>query len=411
MAEPGATAAAPQHGAISEERLLLDHLRRIERTRAGCSAVHFHLSNLQAPYRKTNFVRIASRAFDNLVNSHDATLYVLSNADMALICRDVDVEDIDTAAFKLRSLFSEDPLITDEFEDAEDRFASWYDLADSADYASFEDAAQELEAENQQLQRRGEQGLANLAPLDSKTLIQVERRLQGLRLGELIRQQPAIDVRPGAGRQIMFFEHYVAMSELAKKVAPGVDLFSSPWLFHFITDFLDRRVLAIVGRMNFDELDDALSLNLHVGTVLSPEFQLFNDQIKSHAEKVIIEVQMIDVIADMGAFNYARKWLAEQGYRLLIDGLYPLTLQYFDPGILEPDYIKLAWSADLARDVDDVQMEELRDFVEYFGADKIVLARVETEDAVGWGLGLGIHRFQGFFVDKLADAMAAKGLI
>jgi len=201
------------------------------------------------------------------------------------------------------------------------------------------------------------------------------------------------------------------MADLARKIAPDVDLFSNPWLFHFITDFLDRRVLAVVGRMNFDKLADPLSLNLHIGTVLSPEFQLFNDQVKSQAEKIIIEVQMIDVIADMGAYDYARKWLADQGYRLLIDGLSPLTLQFFDPGIIEPDYIKIAWSADMIRDIADTQMEELRDVVGYFGADKIVLARVEAEEAVKWGLGLGIHRFQGYFVDKLADAMSAKGLI
>ncbi|MBT3358880.1 MAG: EAL domain-containing protein [Rhodospirillales bacterium] len=411
MAETEASVARPRNGTISEEGLLLDHLRRIERTRAGCCVVHFHLSGLQASYRKPNFVRIAARVFDNLINSNDVTQYALSNCDLVLICRNVRVEDIDTAVFKLRSLFAEDPLVSDAFGETEDRFASWYDLAESTDYASFEEVALDLETETQQ--RLGPRAInrANLAPLDVTALIQIERRLQKLRLSEYIRHQPAIDVRPGAGKQIMFFEHYVSMADLARKIAPDVDLFSNPWLFHFITDFLDRRVLAVVGRMNFDKLADPLSLNLHIGTVLSPEFQLFNDQVKSQAEKIIIEVQMIDVIADMGAYDYARKWLADQGYRLLIDGLSPLTLQFFDPGIIEPDYIKIAWSADMIRDIADTQMEELRDVVGYFGADKIVLARVEAEEAVKWGLGLGIHRFQGYFVDKLADAMSAKGLI
>lgn len=414
MAETQGSTADPRNGSISEEGLLLDHLRRIERTRAGCCVVHFHLSDLQASYRKSNFVRIAARVFDNLINSNDVTLYVLSNSDMALICRNVRVEDIDTAIFKLRSLFAEDPLISDTFDEAEDRFASWYDLAESTDYASFEEVALDLEAKTKQRsgpQRANRANRANLAPLDATALVRIERRLQKIRLSEFIRHQPAIDVRPGVGRQIMFFEHYVAMADLAKKIASDVDLFSNPWLFHFITDILDRRVLAVVGRMNFDALDDALSLNLHIGTILSPEFQVFTDQIGQHAKKIIVEVQMIDVIADMGAYDYARKWLADQGYRLLIDGLSPLTLQFFDPAIIEPDFIKIAWSKDLIRDVDLSQMDELRDMVGYFGADKIVLARVETEDAVKWGLGLGIHRFQGFFVDKLADAMATKGLI
>jgi c-di-GMP-related signal transduction protein len=152
-------------------------------------------------------------------------------------------------------------------------------------------------------------------------------------------------------------------------------------------------------------------MNLHVSTILSPEFQLFNDQIHPHAGKVIVELQMMDVIADMGAFNYAKKWLLQQGYRILIDGLYPLALQYFDPGVLEPDFVKIAWSPDLAADFPDTQLDELRDLIDYTGADRMVLSRVETEEAIRWGLRLGIHRFQGFFVDKLVDAMAAKGLL
>ncbi|MCG8508992.1 MAG: EAL domain-containing protein [Rhodospirillales bacterium] len=408
MAEFSASAAAPQTGAINEESLVLDHLRRIERTRAGCCAVHFHLSDLQAPYRKPNFVRIAARAFDTLVNNRDATLYVLSNSDMALICRDVRVEDIDTAIFKLQALFAEDPLATTEYGDVSEDFATWYDLSNNADYASFEDVAKRLSAQSR---RQGSAATANRPGLDSATLVEVDRRLQTVRLGELLRQQPTVDVMPGSGRKILFVEHYVAMGDLADKVAPGADLFSSPWLFHYVTDILDRRVLAVIGRTEFSEQMDAISLNLHIGTVMSPEFQIFNDQIRPHTDKIIVEVQMIDVISDMGAFNYAKKWLRDQGYRILIDGLYPLTLQYFDPGILEPDLIKIAWSPDLAEDTGLEQYEELRDMVSYVGSDKIVLARVETEEAIGWGLKLGIHRFQGYFVDKLADAMATKGLI
>ncbi len=407
MAETRAKGSARQ-GPASEESLMLDHLRRIERARNGCCAVHFHLSRLQTPYRKPKFIRIAARSFDTLVNNADATLYVLSNSDMALICRGVRVEDIDTAAFKLRALFAEDPLASD---DGEDRFTTWYDLGEMADYTSFEELTIRLEADGARHLANAAQNRSSLAPLDANALTEVDRRLQGVRVGEILNSQPCVDVRLGSGRSILFREHYVPMSELARRVAPDVDLFASAWLFNYVTDFLDGRVLAVMGQTDFAELTDPISMNLHVSTVLSPEFQLFNDQIHPHADKVIIEVQMIDVIADMGAFNYAKKWLQQQGYRILIDGLYPLALQYFDPGVLEPDFVKIAWSPDLAADFPDAQLDELRDLIEYTGAARMVLARVETEEAVRWGLHLGIHRFQGFFVDKLVDAMAAKGLL
>jgi hypothetical protein len=414
MAEPRVPAAPASNGALSEESLLLDHLRRLERTRAGCCAIHCHLSDLQAPYRKPHFIRIAARSFDTLATNFDATLYVLSNADMALICRNVRVEDIDTAIFKLRALFAEDPLAAEDAADGVDRFTTWYDLSESTDFAAFEDLVGHLETSARQRQEAANGGGAGSqppTPLDANTLVQLERRLQALRLSEIIRQQPTVDVRPGRGRRILFKEHYVAMSELKQRIAPDVDLFASPWLFHYMTDLLDKRMLAVVGRMNFAALKDPISLNLHVGTVMSPEFQVFNEQIGDHAEKLIVECQMVDVIADMGAFAYAKKWLRDQKYRILIDGLFPMALQYFDPGMLDPDFIKINWSPDIKDDVRGLQIAELRDMIDYIGPDRIILARAESEDAIRWGLNLGLHRFQGFFVDKLVDRMAAKGLL
>lgn len=415
MADLRVSAAPAGNGAVSEESLLLDHLRRLERTRAGCCAIHCHLSDLQAPSRKPHFIRIAARSFDTLVTNFDATLYVLSNSDMALICRNIRVEDIDTAVFKLRALFAEDPLTDEDPVDRVDRFTTWYDLSESTDFAAFEDLVGHLEANARQRQEVADGGAAAgapaLTPLDSTALVQLERRLQALRLSDIIRQQPTVDVRPDRGRRILFKEHYVAMSELRQRIAPDIDLFASPWLFHYMTEMLDKRVLAVVGRMNFAALKDAISLNLHVGTVMSPEFHVFTEQIGAHTGKLIVEFQMVDVIADMGAFIYVRKWLRDQKYRVLIDGLFPMALQFFDPGMLDPDFVKINWSPDIKDDVRGLQIAELRDMIGYIGPDKIILARAESEDAIRWGLNLGLHRFQGFFVDKLVDRMAAKGLL
>ncbi|MDX9860050.1 MAG: hypothetical protein RBS99_03950 [Rhodospirillales bacterium] len=415
MAESRVPAAPTPHGVVSEESLLLGHLRRLGRAPAGCCAVLCHLSDLQAPYRKPHFIRIAVRSFDTLTNHFDATLYVLANDDVALLCRNVRVEDIDAAIFKLRALFAEDPLAAEETADGVDRFATWYDLSEWADLADFEDAIGRRETALRDDQAaaasRPDAGAPAMAPLDAAALVELERRLQTLRLTDVVRQQPTVDVRPDRGRRILFKEHYVAMAELRQRIAPDIDLFASPWLFHYMADILDRRMLAVVGRMNFATLKDAVSLNLHVGTVTAPEFRVFDEQIGAHAEKVIVEIQMVDIVADMGAFVHARRWLRERGYRLLIDGLFPMALQFFDPGMLEPDFIKINWSPDLGRDLRSRQQAELRDMIRYIGADRFVLARAESEDAIRWGLGLGLHRFQGFFVDKLVDAMASKGLI
>lgn len=415
MAETRVSAAASPTGVVSEESLLLAHLQRLEHAPAGCCAVLCHLSNLQAPYRKAHFVRIAARSFDTLTNHFDATLYVLANFDVALLCRNVRVEDIDTAIYKLRALFAEDPLAAEAGADGVDGFATWYDLSEWADLSDLEEAIAARDAELRQNQDAAAAqpgaGGPPMVPLDAAGLVQLEKRLQALRLTDVVRQQPTVDVRPDRGRSILFKEHYVAMAELRQRIAPDIDLFASPWLFHYMADILDRRMLAVIGRMNFATLKDAISLNLHVGSVTSPEFQVFDDQIGDHSGKIIVEIQMVDIVADMGAFIQARRRLRERGYRLLVDGLFPMALQYFDPGLLEPDFLKINWSPDLGRDQRSRQRAELGDMIRYIGSDKFVLARAESEEAIRWGLNLGLHRFQGFFVDKLVDAMASKGLM
>jgi len=402
-------ASARTGPAVSEETLLLEELRRIGYSRGGCFAVYFHLSKLQAPYRKPKITRIAARSFDGLVANHSASLYILSNANLVLICRDVGIEYIDAAIFKLRALFTDDPLTSDG---ADTDFATWYDLSSTADYAEFEQMAITLEAESQQ--RSGiarPRGDETAAPIDAVALGQMERRLQSLQITDLLCQQPAVDIRSGKKGEVLFTEYFVSMADLAKRVASDIDLFASPWLFNYVTDFLDRRMLAILGRTRFKTRGESVSLNLHVATVLSPEFEIFDQQVQAGGGKVIVEFQMIDIISDMGAFGRARQWLHDRDYQVLIDGMYPLTLQYVDPGILEPDLVKIAWSPDLLEDMSAAQIEELKDMVRYLGPSKVVLSRVETQDAVRWGLNVGIHRFQGFFVDKLVEAMTAKGLI
>ena len=169
-----------------------------------------------------------------------------------------------------------------------------------------------------------------------------------------------------------------------------------------------RRLLAVMARKDFAAMRDPISLNLNVGTVMSRDFQQFHKSVGEHAHKVVVEMQLIDIFADINAFNYARDTLQREGYRVLVDGLNPLSLQFFDPSDLKTDFIKIAWGAGYGADGDEERARELADLVKHAGRDAIILARVDSEDAVRWGLKLGISRFQGYFIDKLVTAMAQK---
>ena len=113
----------------------------------------------------------------------------------------------------------------------------------------------------------------------------------------------------------------------------------------------------------------------------------------------------------MSSFDFARDWLRDNGYRVLIDGLNPLSLQFFDPGMLGGDFVKISWNRESIRGENEERLDELREVVANADKTRVVLARVDSEEAVNWGLSLGIQRFQGHYVDKIVDAMNTKGII
>lgn len=395
----------------TQESALLEKLSRIEESPTSYFVVHLHLSQLRTSNRQQHFINIAIRVFDNLINNADAILYTMMNQDLVLICREVLVEDIDPYINKVRAMFSEDPLAAgdDEFED---RLSTWYDLASKEDFAAFLSAATELSVkaqillEEQKKNREQQLGKSSGDPLSAKNLAAINQQLQATRIADLIRQQTCIRIAPGKAGAFVFREHFIAMSELKERVSPGVNLFSSAWLFQYLTETLDKRVLSVISRKNFDEVKEPISLNLNIGTVLSRDFNNFNRVVGDNAGKVVIELQIIDIFADMNTYGYARDMLQDRGYKVLVDGVSPLALQFFDPANLRPDFIKVAWGKEFEEESkDSTKLKMFGETVQHAGKDSIIVYRVDSEKAVKWGLSLGISRFQGYFIDKLVHAM------
>lgn len=410
MAEPGS--AAPIQETPSEEILLLERLRAIRANRAGAYLVHLHLSELSPGNRKPHFIRIAARSFEMLITNYDVVLFQLANSDFILLCREAPVDEVDAAISKARALFSEDPLTG--MDDLDDRFATWYDISQDGDYTAFMTSAADL-MEAQQKRQLADDAMSGRtmegAPLTPANVSAINRRLHATPIEDLIREQTAVHVGVGGKGEVLFIENYISMFDLQKRVSPDINLFASTWLFQYLTETIDKRLLLAIQNADFDAMDDAISLNLNITTVMSREFQQFNAVVGVNASKVVIEVQLINVFADLGAYFYARDSLRERGYRVLIDGLNPLSLQFFEPGLLDADFVKIGWGREFLAEVQDTRLGEMRDVVEHTGHNRVILSRVDSEDAVKWGLNLGITRYQGHYIDTVVEAMIAKGII
>ena len=409
MAEWGTATASTDNLDTTEESLLLERLNRIELNASGYFAVHLHLSGLRQPHKQPHFIEIAARTFDIIVESNDATLFNLTNKDLVLICRNVDVDDVDGVIEKARGLFSEDPLTELDDNAFEDRFSTWYDLSNPEDFAAFfavltdlaVEAEQRLEEEARLLDQQQQLG----EPLEPGNLSEINKKLQGMRVADMIKRQACLKVSQGGGGELVFFELFISMGDVKERIAPDVNLFASPWLFQYLTETLDRRLLAVLIDDDFEELTEPLSINLNVSTVLSRDFQNFHRAVDGNTSKIVVEFQIIDIFADMKSFTYARDSLQERGYRVAVDGLNPLSLQYFEPADLASDFIKISWGPEFTGDEEESRMIEMREVIAKAGHESMILGRVDSEKAVKWGLGLGISRFQGFFIDKLVQVI------
>ncbi len=415
MAEPISAATMLVDESPNEEGVLLDAVRRIEPDPKGYFGIHIHLSALRQQYRQDRYIRIAVRSFDALTFNHDATLYVLTNSDVVLLCHEVPVEELDQPLARVRTLFSEDPLTFGEEGTLDDRFTTWYDLSQPADHATFVALVEDMVDKAGPARQRGADAGAGRAmagePLSPTNLTAINERLQRTHIADLHHQQSAVVVDPGAQGDVLFREHYVSMIDLQRRLCPDVNLFGNTWLFQYLTETVDRRLLSVMSQPDYAPSEGAISLNLNVSTVVSTAFRNFHEKARERADKIVIELQTVDIFADMGAYVQARDWLRGQGYRVLVDGLNALSLQFFDPSHLDADFIKVIWTPEFLGGMDDQRMSEMQDVVRDAGKEKVILVRVDSEEAVVWALNLGLRRFQGHYIDRLVDAMIAKGII
>lgn len=399
-----------------EEDILLTHLERIGHDRSGYYAVHIHMSQLRVGNRKPHFITIASRAFENLVSNHEVNLFRLANADFVLVCRDVPLEDVDPTLYRVRALFSEDPLTVGEEGSIDDRFSTWYDISRDGDFKSLRNAIATVKDEEEKrakelaaLQNTGK--MMGGEDLDPSRLSAIGKRLMEISIADLIRHQTAVVILPGADGKLLFREYYITMPGLQRRLAPGINLLGNPWLFQYLTEILDQRTMAEISRQRIWDYPGPISINLNISSVMGRDFQNFNRSAEDFSNKIIIEFQMIDIFSDIKAYTSARDMLQSRGYRVLIDGLNPLSFQFFDPGLLEADFIKINWAQEFLGDITPDRLDDMRHVVDIAGKDKIILARVDSEEAIQWALNLEITRFQGLYVDLLVEQMVKKGII
>lgn len=391
---------------FAAERALFEYVERLGKSPAGKIAVHIHLSKLQQHRRRDHYIRIAADTFENQVKPLGGQVFSLRNHDVVFVTDANDLLALEAAVNRQRLLFQEDPLTQFSGHDEQGGFSTWYRL--DKDHAAFlaicqgiyraAEQSRSLLLQEQEIQ----EVVRQLKPLQPEVLGKLEQAIVRADLSGVIRSQHACTLVDGQPLQPLFREYFVDISALQQNVTPGVELRSNRWLFQYLTQALDQRMLAYVAREGIPRNDMAFSLNMNVGTILSPQFQKFDELVPSMTRgRLVIELQLVDVFADLGAFIFARDYLQERGYRVCLDGITHLTLRYVDRARLGADLMKLYWTPEGVNTIESNMLNHFKAQVIQAGQARTILCRCEDEFALEFGRAAGIMMFQGRHIERM----------
>jgi len=383
---------------ITPESLLYDAAERIGRIRDGRTALHIHLSRLQSQNREENKVRIAFRLFEGMVDIFHGQIFLLTNMDIMLICKDARLADLDAIVYKLKALFNKDPLAYSDDIEGQGGFASVYDLA--GHYEEFLALCAQLVPEAKK-RKADQKAAAQIQELDAKSLLRVLSGIAGTSIAGALRRQPCVRITDDNTAEVMFQEFYMSIAELQKDLAPDVNLLSNRWLFQHLSQVLDLKVLEALQTAGFHRLPAAYSLNLNMSTVESPMFRRFLASLRGNAG-LFVEFQLADIFSNLDTFFRVRDDLKAKGVGTVLDGMNTITLEFLDAELYETDFVKVSWSGDMAN---DIITADLTNALGPVGFDHVILARCDSEASIEWGLDRGIRHFQGRYLDSMVAAV------
>jgi hypothetical protein len=400
----------------------------------GWLAIHFHLDRLLDEYKSEYQIKIALNLIHDLLKSHDGTIYLLSDHSILVLCNKVDNVLQEKLVFQLRYLFMDDPLAYNELGQENAAFCTVYDI--KRNWQEFSDLCMHYMAMFTRKQPLGVQPIApagekpdaggpvmerSFPPADKwsdkpdmsastpgelnvSKLALLERSLRMADLQSAIRRQPVCAVLPDMKVRRVFDELYINIAQLRRVMRSEVDLLSNRWLFKYITNILDERMIDLIRINPSRYLDSPISLNLNVETLLSSWFSEFDATIKpAHKVSIVIELPIIDVFADMAAFSLAVSEVQKLGYRVCIDGLTIASFASINRANLGVDLVKVQWNADKQSDLRANSNSDMVDAVQRAGSNRVILCRCDNKSAVEYGQALGISLFQGRFIDSVLN--------
>lgn len=401
------------------EARLMEMLDGISAMPAGWQAVHFHLNELLDQYKSEYQLKIATNLIHDLLKNYDGGVFLLSDGSIIVMAYALEKTVLNKLIFQLRYLYMDDPLAYTVTGHESADFCKVYELKRM--WKEFFDLAQrrrdafarrpaitmDKKPSDRWLDRAAEKSAVDKGLLSALSLAGIERDMTYADLHKVIRRQPVCAVLPNTPVRHVFDELYIHIAHLRQVLKSEVDFLSNRWLFKYLTRVLDERMLDLVINGSKDYLKTPVSLNLNVETLLSKQFAEFDASLKPEDKiATVIEVPVVDVYADMQAYQVACAEVQKLGYRLCIDGLTAASFITLHRDKLHCDLVKVQWNADLQSDLGNQQNRDMAEAIREAGSNRIILCRCDNRSAIEYGEALGISLFQGRYLDSVLNPTA-----
>lgn len=406
---------------VKKDVAILDYLRNLDKEVDNYSALYLYINKLQNPNLKIVQKQALSETFEGVVKKDTGEMFVLANDNIVIVFNNRVKEEVMACLIKVRFILHDDPLIKENYDLESSGFVKIFSLAEKS--SEFKDLItlevgklENMSRINKNIRESSGQGTSQLSYSSNK---RIRSELTPLMLGKLqktlsmadfssmIRRQAVCAVIGKSPPQMLFDEVYVSIVDLRDTLLPDVDLTANPWLFQYLTETLDKRVLASISNHDDGSLTSNFSLNLNVSTILSDEFLEFDEDINtSMRSTIVLELQLLDIFSDMKAFILAKTFAQARGYKICIDGITVDKLKYINREQLDADLIKIIWHPSFM----DIISEDkhFTDYVNKAERSKMIICRVDDPQAVEVGNSLGINLYQGRYIQRLLSARVKK---
>lgn len=363
-------------------------------------ALHFRLSRLTESYKSEFQIKIAINILNELFREENGDILKSENSDIYVLYQGNDRNLINKAIFQLRYLFFDDPLATTPEGKENKEFCEIYDM--NFNWQAYSILANRLMTESIQKAIGRTDFMEQMPMVSVKSLVELEKEIDETRLDKCIRKQPICTIRDIKSPKPLFHEVYINIPHLQSIVKSNFKITGNKWLFLYLTQRLDEKVIETISVNPEQYLYMPISLNLNLSTVLSPDFREFSEIAKDFKCQIFIELSITDIFSDISTFFKVRDLCQQREHKICLDGLNNDSFIQVNRRNLGFDMAKLQWNADMKSDLEHKQENErLKQAVNECGANRLILCRCDDIHAIEYGHALGISLFQGRYPDRI----------